>query len=439
MNPFIKFIRKYWRMYLANKRSSISEKNKTDPEFKKKYEAKQFKIKNKLFNKFCEENEINEKMVIFESFMGRSYSDNPKALYEYMISNPEFDDYTFVWAFRSTPSKRYIPHLSRATLVKYKSDNYYNYYSQAKYFVTNSRLPDAIIPREGQKFIQTWHGTPLKRLGYDLTDDTEGGNALNSLDDMRHKYKVDSQRYSYLLAPSAFCTEKFTSCFNLKENNPDCEIIEEGYPRNDFLSNYTQDDITGIKWFLGLDESTKGKKIILYAPTWRDNQHETGVGYVYDNPVDFDYLQKKLSDDYIILFRAHYFVANAFDFDKYRGFIYDVSKYEDINHLYVISDFLVTDYSSVFFDYSIMKKPIIFYMYDLKEYQEEIRGFYFGLEELPGPIVQTEKEFVKALKEADSSFVYDEKYKAFNEKFTSLEDGNACKRICDRILKEEQN
>ena len=385
-----------------------------------------------IYKRCCKKNPIDENMIIFESFMGRTYSDNPRAIYEEMLNNPKYKDFKFIWAFKKPDEKTDIEQLSRATLTKYNSLDYYKYYSRAKYFVSNSRIPEEIKAREGQVYIQTWHGTPLKRLGYDLT--TEGGNALNSLKDMQNKYKADAERYSYLLSPSKFCTERFTSCFNLKENNPNCEIIEEGYPRNDFLSNYTQEDVERIKKDLNINK-IGNKKIILYAPTWRDNQHTSGVGYTYKVDVDFDLLQKELGNEYIILFRAHYFVANSFDFEKYKGFIYDVSHYESINDLYVIADMLITDYSSVFFDYAILKRPIIFYMYDLKAYQEDIRGFYIDLKELPGNIVENENDLVIEINNMKNNFKYDETYREFHDKFNSLEDGKATKRVLEKIMK----
>lgn len=387
-----------------------------------------------IFKRYCMKNSIDEKMVIFESFMGRTYSDNPKALYQEMLRNEEFKDYTFVWAFKDPIEKKDIKELERATLVKYDSKQYYEYYSKAKYFISNSRIPEAIKPRKGQVYLQTWHGTPLKRLGYDLK--TEGGNALNSLKDMQNKYKADAERYAYMLSPSAFCTEKFTSCFNLTENNPNCEMIEEGYPRNDLLSTYTEEQVKVIKETLGI-ENIGNKKIILYAPTWRDNQHTSGVGYTYKTDVDFDMLQKELGNDYIILFRAHYFVANSFDFEKYKGFVYDASKYEDINDLYVIADMLITDYSSVFFDYAILKRPIIFYMYDLEAYRDDIRGFYIDLEELPGPIIQEDKDLIESIRTIDGSEFYNETYKKFNDKFTYLDDGKVSSRVIERVFKNK--
>ena len=177
------------------------------------------------------------------------------------------------------------------------------------------------------------------------------------------------------------------------------------------------------------------KKVILYAPTFRDNQHQSGMGYTYQTEVNFQLLQEKLQDQYIILFRAHYLVANSFDFEKYQGFIYNVSDYDDINELYVISDFLITDYSSVFFDYANLKRPILFYMYDLEEYKEELRGFYIDISELPGEIAQTEQELLKLI-ENTKDFVYNEKYQAFHEKYNYLDDGQATKRVVNKIFND---
>ncbi len=380
------------------------------------------------YRRFCRKYKINEKLIVFESFMGRNYADSPRDIYEALLEDERFKDYTFVWCFRRTRDKKILfPALREAELVKYQSIDYYRYFSQAKYIVSNSRTDTILTKREEQIYIQTWHGTPLKRLGYDIP---VGDNALHSQEELCELYKIDAEKYDYLISPSAFCTEKFKSAFNLKENNPNVEIVEEGYPRNDYLTNYIENDVYYSKKIIGIEKSHK--KVILYAPTWRDNQYTYGVGYEFKLPIDFDKLRDELGDEYIILFRAHYFVAKNFDFSAYDGFIYDVSAYDNINDLYIAADILITDYSSVFFDYAVLKRPMIFYMYDLEDYQEEIRGFYISLDELPGPIVQTEDALVEAIQ---SEFVYDDKYKAFNEKFNALEDGNAAKRVVDKCFK----
>ena len=373
-------------------------------------------------------NKVDSNIIIFESFMGRKYCDSPKAIYEYMLSDKKYSKYTFVWAFKQPEEYKYLEENLNTKICRYNSKSYLKYYSKAKYWVTNSRIPDTIIKKKDQVYIQCWHGTPLKRLGFDI--EVTGGNAMNTIKDIRKKYDIDAKKYTYMVSPSKFSTEKFISAFNLKKYNKENIVIEQGYPRNDFLVNYKKQDVNKIKKELKIP---KNKKVILYAPTWRDNQHENNVGYTYKTEVDFDYLKENLSDEYVILFRAHYFVANNFDFEKYKGFIFDVSNYDDINHLYVVSDLLITDYSSVFFDYSILKRPIIFYMYDLEEYKTKLRDFYIDLKELPGNIIEKENELIKEIKKA-SNFKYNKKYEKFNNKFTYLEDGKASERVVESII-----
>lgn len=386
--------------------------------------------KTMIYKYYCHKNKVQSNIIIFEAYLGRQYACSPRAIYEEIITNPKYEDFEFIWAFIKPEEKAQIPQLQRAKIVKHGSKEYYEAYSKAKYFVSNSRIPEAIQKREGQVYIQTWHGTPLKRLGYDII--VEGGNALNSIKDMQKKYKEDAERFDYLLSPSQFTSEKLSSSFNLKENNPNTKIVEKGYPRNDFLYKYTEEDIKQIKERLNINND--GKKMILYAPTWRDNQHQAGVGYTYELGIDFEKLRKELQDEFIILFRPHYFVANQFDFEKYKGFIYDVSKVDDINDVYVLADILITDYSSVFFDYANLKRPMLFYMYDLKDYQEHLRGFYISLDELPGAIVKKEDDLIGQIKKVSKQFTYDEKYKRFNQKYNYLDDGNAAKRVIDECM-----
>lgn len=257
---------------------------------------------------------------------------------------------------------------------------------------------------------------------------------MNNLSEIKKRYKEEAKKFSYFLSPSKFASDRFISIWNMKEVEKENCVLELGYPRNDFLYNYTENDIKDIKEKIGI--ANIEKKIILYAPTYRDNQHASGVGYTYKTEVDFDKLKQKLGQDYIILFRAHWLVANEFDFDKYKGFIFDVSNYDDINDLYVLADMLITDYSSVFFDYANLRKPILFYMYDLEAYRDDIRGFYLDLKELPGPILKTEDEIIDNIKKFSSGVeFYNNTYKEFNQKFNYLDDGNAAKRVLETIIK----
>lgn len=388
-------------------------------------------IKNYMFfkmNTLC--SKTDENTVIFGCFNGRSYCDSPKAIYKFMLEDERFKDFNFIWIFKDPDKHRYLEKNKNTTVINSKGKQYAKAMVKSKYWIFNYKIPDYIYPSKEQVFVQCWHGTPLKRLGCDLQ---HFDNALNTLEGMKKRYKKETEKFSYFLSPSKFATEKFISIWNMKEAGKESAVIELGYPRNDFLYNYTNKDIEDIREKLKIKNCNK--KIILYAPTYRDNQHTSGVGYTYKTEVDFDKLKKELEEEYIILFRSHWLVANSFDFDKYKEFIYNVSDHDDINELYIISDILITDYSSVFFDYANLKRPILFYMYDLEEYRDDIRGFYLDLKELPGPIIRKEEELIDYIKKVNNIDYYDDKYKMFNKKFNYLDDGHATERTVEKILK----
>src|SRR5699024_6347037 len=201
------------------------------------------------------------------------------------------------------------------------------------------------------------------------------------------KYKknfiTESSKWDYLISPNPYSTEIFKRAFQF-----DKTVIESGYPRNDFLINYNnKSDIASIKKRLNLSAN---KKIILYAPTWRDDDFKKKGHYNFDLPFDINVLEKEFSQDYMIVLRLHYLIAEQIDLSKYPDFIIDFSYHEDIRDLYLVADVLITDYSSVFFDYANLKRPIIFYVHDIDNYRDKLRGFYFDFESLaPGPLVKT--------------------------------------------------
>lgn len=373
---------------------------------------------------------VDDKTIVFCTFNGKSYSCSPKALYEYMVNNDKYSDFKFIWGFKNVEQYKYLENNKNTSVIKLNTKQYIKYLAKAKYWIFNYKIPDYLYPKKEQVFVQCWHGTPLKRLGCDLI---HFDNVLNTMEGMKKRYKIEASKFTYFLSPSKFASEKFISAWNLKEIGKENIIIEKGYPRNDFLFNYTEKDIKKIKAKLGIENEKR--KIILYAPTYRSNQHEAGVGYTYKEEINFEHLREKFGNEYIVLFRPHYFIANVFNFEKYKGFVYDVSKIDDINELYIITDLLITDYSSVFFDYANLKRPMIFYMYDLEEYKNDTRNFYIDLSELPGPIVKTEKELIKEIKNIESlNKKYKEKYKKFNEKFNYLDDGKASQRVVEECI-----
>ncbi len=370
---------------------------------------------------------VDNHTILFFAFKGKSYACSPKAIYEYMLKDPKYQNYQFIWAFKKPEEHHQLAKNKNTKVIKYGGKEYEKHLAIAKYWIFNYRVADHIYPKKNQVYVQCWHGTPLKKLGYDLKNTH---NAMNSQKEIYDRYKIDAKKFKYILSPSHFATEKFISAWNLKNTNQTNKVVEKGYPRNDFLSNYTQEDVKRVKRKLNLPED---KKVILYAPTFRDDQHKSGVGYTYQTVVDFDLLKQNLEKEYVILFRAHYLVANSFQFENYKDFLYDVSNYDDINELYIISDLLITDYSSVFFDYANLKRPIIFYMYDFDLYKDELRGFYIDISELPGEIAKTQTELLKKVENV-KDFVYDKKYQEFYQKYNYLEDGNAAKRVVEVII-----
>lgn len=250
-----------------------------------------------------------------------------------------------------------------------------------------------------------------------------------TIEKYKHNFHLEAKNWDYLLSPNAYSTEIFRRAFQFQK-----EVVEVGYPRNDFL--YQGNNSSVIEALKRQNKLPIDKKIILYAPTWRDDQFYSKGRYKLDLQLDLDLLQNKLGSGYIILLRMHYLVAEQFDLEKYKGFVYDFSKHVDINELYVISDLLITDYSSVFFDYANLKRPIIFYTYDIDSYRDKLRGFYFNLEEAPGPVVTNTKAVLDEILKYEILGLgeFAEKYNSFYNKYCYLEDGCASKRTVRKIF-----
>lgn len=371
---------------------------------------------------------VNNKYIIFISFHGRGYSDNPKAIYEYLTTYPEYQGYKFIWAIKHHKQKNI--EIPGAKIIEYFSFAYFYYLAKAKYWVINCKLPTYIVKKPNQIYLQTWHGTPLKRLAYDIevSDDTTFYRSQVSKEQMQESYRIDVARYNYMISPSSFTTEVFQSAFRIDKER----LIETGYPRNDILSNYPEELAVQIKERIGIK---KNKKVILYAPTWRDNSFEL-KGYTFKLEVDFYRWREILGEDYVVIFKPHYLISNDFDLSGLKDFVYQIDASQDINLLYIVSDILITDYSSVFFDYAILKRPIYFYMYDLASYQSDLRGFYLDIyKDLPGEILKDETSLLNKIKNNDYDF---SKLISFNQRFNNHEDGFAAKRVVDILLKDAQ-
>lgn len=362
--------------------------------------------------------------IIFESFHGKQFSDNPRAIYEYILKNNlDFDMY---WSMDRKHTHVFKHKDVKA--VRRFSLRWLFLMARAEFWVTNSRLPLWIPKPKDTRYLQTWHGTPLKRLAADMDEvHMPGTNTVK----YKSNFIKESSKWDFLISPNAYSTKIFKRAFKFKKN-----IIESGYPRNDFLINTNNQEC--IKRIKKSAKLPLDKKIILYAPTWRDNQFYSKGKYKFDLQIDLDQTKEKLGDDYILVLRLHYLVAENLDLTGYEGFVFDFSDHEDIRELYLIADLLITDYSSVFFDYAILRRPIIFYVYDIEEYRDKLRGFYFDFEKnAPGSLVKTTEEIIKEVQEINrKGFKPSKNTEKFYQKFCYLEDGKASERVVKEVFQK---
>lgn len=214
------------------------------------------------------------------------------------------------------------------------------------------------------------------------------------------------------------------SCYAFKK-----QFLRTGYPRNDVLfAKNNESDINAIKSKLGIPAN---KKVILYAPTWR-------VRNRFDMQIDVDKLKESISDEYVLLLRIHPFAVRGLDESLIDNqFIFNVSTYPYVEELYLISDMVITDYSSVMFDYAILNRPMLFFTYDLEDYRDTLRGFNFDfVAEAPGPLLKTSDEVIDAVVNiTEVSEKYDEALQKFRRKFCEYEHGNASEQIYSIVMK----
>ena len=347
--------------------------------------------------------------------MGKGYTDNPKAIYEYIVKHD--DSYKHVWSLKKTNTCI----SGNPVIVKRITLKYLYHLATSGIQVNNSRMPNLYKKREGQIFIQTWHGTPLKKLALDMDHVLLSGTNKKKY---RESFVKDSSQWNYLIAPNEYSMNIFKRAFDFKG-----EFIKTGYPRNDQLVNYKDYEVDDLKLKLGLPLD---KKIILYTPTFRD-QNSKGLGmYTQDFGLDLEKLSKQ--DDVVVLLRVHYLVVDRF-VNKFTNII-DFSDYDNINDLMIVSDVLLTDYSSTMFDYLLLRKPIVLNGFDVEIYRDKVRGFYLEYTDLPADNITDVDSLLLILEDLSA---YKEKHKESYDRalqtYSSFERGQSSKNVFDLIKK----
>jgi CDP-glycerol glycerophosphotransferase len=350
--------------------------------------------------------------VFYNSFNGQ-FSDSPRAIYEELVRRD--DDLQHTWIGGGDGFPRGV------AMVAPYSLGYLRAAARAGYVVSNRQLPNNYRKRRGTTYLQTWHGTPLKRIGFDNDRWKENPRGLDHM-------ARDFAKWDFLVSQNPFSTEIFRRAFRF-----DGEILETGYPRNDALNSPEAATTRArVREELGIED---GMRAILYAPTWRDNVVDERGALEFSLALEVERLEAALGTDHRLLLRLHYLLSSR-AVAGLGAFARNVSDYPDIRDLYLAADVLITDYSSAMFDFAVTGKPIVFFPYDLDEYRDSVRGFYFDLEaEAPGPVCRTTQGVIDAISDLDRMHgSCAARYVRFRERFCLYDDGAAAERVVDRVI-----
>lgn len=368
-----------------------------------------------IFEKCCREEKIDNDLIFFESFHGQSYAHNPKYIYEKMLEMGYKNKYKFVWSYKGNLK---IP--GNPIIVNRDEESYYRYLAISKFWINNISFP-VKEKRKDTIYLQTTHGTPFKHMGNDIKN---GSSKI-----VKGNLTQEAKKWDYLISANDYSKNIFKRASMFKK-----KILNVGYPANDiFYSKDSDIKKSQIKSKLGLDNN---KKIILYAPTFRDVVRDIEGNHYFDLQIDLDSLYDNLNEDYVILLRLHYLISNSLNISSnLNEFVLDVSHYNDIHELCMISDVLITDYSSVFFDFAHTKNPILFFMPDFYEYSST-RGLYLDIKkDLPGPLLFDMAELIDGLKNIDKvQKKFQHSYDNFYNEYCSLGHGDASAKVVKALI-----
>lgn len=347
----------------------------------------------------------DEKQILMQSLIGKTYGDSPKVLFEALKKDPRFKDYKYVWAF-DDPDAFEVP---GAKKIKLTSLQYYIEALRSGIWISNVSIERGLKFKPKKTIsINTWHGIPIKVLG----------NSQKTRND------YDYSTVDFMCCSSDFERTIFIRDFRIKPET----IFQCGMPRNDELYHVTDKQKLQARKELGIPD---GKKVILYAPTWRDST-DGGSSYQIAPPMNMDYWQQELGDEYVLLFRMHHLTTKALGVE-FNDFVRDESHEPSINKLMIAADILISDYSATIFDFSILEKPVISFAYDLEEYAEA-RGFYekLDVDVLPGDVFRTEQEVIRHIKTMDYEAEC-EKCRRIKNKYVAV-DGHATQACIDFLV-----
>ncbi|AUQ68767.1 CDP-glycerol glycerophosphotransferase family protein [Phaeobacter inhibens] len=329
---------------------------------------------------YCDVLPLTPRTILYETFHGASIACSPYAVCLHLLNTPDFAEYTHVWTIgENTRIPDNLRGLDNVVFVKRYSDAYMRALATAEYLLSNVSFPLFFCRREGQKYLNTWHGTPIKYLGQDIK---EGMFAHRNV------------ARNFLQATHITSQNTHTNDILLDRYGVarlfDGEARIFGYPRTDLTLNLSTDRQAALRSVLGLT-TTDTRKLVLYAPTWRGAHGDPGV----DVQQLLSDLAKMREAGHFVVFRAHHMVEKLVTGMVGTDLCIAPSEL-DTNELLAITDILVTDYSSICFDFFPLQRPVIYYAYDEAKYRAD-RGLYLELTDLPGAVCHTPTELAEIL------------------------------------------
>ncbi|MGH3328938.1 MAG: bifunctional glycosyltransferase/CDP-glycerol:glycerophosphate glycerophosphotransferase [Streptomycetales bacterium] len=356
---------------------------------------------------------MDEQLAVYAAYWFRGYACNPAAIYE--KARELAPSVRGVWVVRAGETAA-MP--AGVDYVRADTPTYYRTMARAKYLINNVNYPDDIVKRKGSVHVMTHHGTPLKTMGLDLQRYPVGANRMNF-----KALLMRSDRWDFSISSNRLSTEAWERCYPC-----DYQALESGYPRNDRLVTATGEDVARARSGLGV---APGRTAVLYTPTFRDYQKG------FEPPLDLAALSRALGPEYVLLVRAHYYYTQDERLQDLQrsGHLIDVSTHPSIEDLFLASDVLLTDYSSVMFDYAVLDRPIVIYAHDWDTYRRT-RGVYFDLmAEPPGVVATTMHGLVDAFRSGAAWGEQAAAHRAeFRRCFCQLDDGHASERVVRRVF-----
>ncbi|GAA4143725.1 hypothetical protein GCM10022416_33910 [Actinomadura keratinilytica] len=369
--------------------------------------------KRAVFNHVLSRLPVRTGTVVFESHMGRHYADNPKYIHRELCRAGV--PVRAVWAYESSP--RGFP--EDAVLVRRNSWAYHWELARAQFWIDNQGFPGGLRKRPETTYIQTWHGSAYKLMGFDQPRIKSAGPAE------RARLSRMVERFDCFLIRSRHDADTLVKGLGVR-----AELLPAGYPRNDPLVNGDPDtaaEAQALRRSLGLDD---GRRVVLYAPTFRLGPDGRPVRYV-DPPIDPQRFARELGGAMVLLVRPHYLCrARRCAAAGIRAV--DAGRLPDVTPLLLLADALVTDHSSLMFDYALLDRPMILHVPD----PQALGGGYFDLtEHAPGPVTATEDDLVAALADLDRVAArYAPRRRAFVQRFGEYDRGTAARAVVERFF-----